>query len=143
MRLTALSLTLKSDFHFASQYLAIVLLLATSNTRRVQDSTALLLSLANKRFAESSAEALQTTVPMANRLTGCSVRLQSLAKLWTTQVLVKTLAEPSLKLNDETTSWLRFVCQSTVSRPVNSLCKVLFQLSLTVLVCYRCRSRIA
>ena len=43
---------------------------------------------------------------------------------------------------NETTSWLRFVCQLTVSRPVNSLCKVLFQLSLTVLVCYRCRSRI-
>ena len=46
------------------------------------------------------------------------------------------------QLNNETTSWLRFVCQLTVSRPVNSLCKVLFQLSLTVLVCYRCRSRI-
>ena len=42
----------------------------------------------------------------------------------------------------ETTSWLRFACILTVSRPLNSLCNVLSQLSLTVLVCYRCRSRI-
>lgn len=81
----------------------------------------------------------QTTGPIANRLTGCSVRLQS----WLAQEYTKYLYSAELGPNSETTSWLRFVCQLTVSRPVNSLCKVLFQLSLTVLVCYRCRSRIA
>ena len=78
---------------------------------------------------------------MVDRLTGCSVRLQSLAGCLRIRQRLSTPTELE-PTNNETTSWLRFVCQSTVSRPVNSLCKVLFQLSLTVLVCYRCRSRI-
>lgn len=83
---------------------------------------------------------LCVTQPTADRLTSCSVRLQNwLGVRIRPRLSARTELRPT---NSETTSWLRFVCQSTVSRPVNSLCKVLFQLSLTVLVCYRCRSRI-
>ena len=63
---------------------------------------------------------------------------------WTTRIRPGILVPKlnSAQLISETTSWLRFVCQLTVSRPVNFLCKVLFQLSLTVLIRYRCCSRI-
>lgn len=110
-----------------------------SNTES-RNPTAPLLPRAYKQCVAQRDCSHYVTQPTADRLTGCSVRLQSwMSERIRPRLSARTELRPP---NSETTSWLRFVCQSTVSRPVNSLCKVLFQLSLTVLVCYRCRSRI-
>ena len=63
------------DFHFASQYLAIAHIPKPSNTNAPK-RTALLLTLVHKCFVTSTTCVIQATGPMANRLTGCSVRLQ-------------------------------------------------------------------
>lgn len=141
MRPTALSLTSYEGFHFASQYSAIVHSSHGQQHEKHRDATALLLPRTNRQCVARSDCSLCDTQPMADRLTGCSVRLQGWLSSENTPALLLTPTELR-PTNNETTSWLRFVCQLTVSRPVNSLCKVLFQLSLTVLVCYRCRSRI-
>lgn len=112
-------------------------------TRQRRNAAALLLTRADKCCAEHG---LASTNNWAHHQLSNWLQCTLTMIVWssnenTPETFVSQLN--SAQLINETTSWLRFVCQLTVSRPVNSLCKVLFQLSLTVLVCYRCRSRIA
>lgn len=136
------------DFHCASQYLQIVHLKSNQHTKHPDKPESICYcptQTSSMQWTAALFRLLTVASSIHNRLTSCSVRLQWLVRLKNAPKPTSTRRTP-IELGptiNETTSWLRFVCQLTVSRPVNSLCKVLFQLSLTVLVCYRCRSNIS